>query len=65
LFDAINVGWSDEHRSAQRPAAFGTFALKQMAPARAPAQHFAGTGYLETFGHGLFGLNAFWTPHTF
>jgi hypothetical protein len=51
LFDTINVGWSDEHCFAQRPAAFGTFALKQMAPARAPAQHFASTGYLETFGH--------------
>ena len=51
LFDTINVRWSDEHRFAQRPAAFGTFALKQMASARASAQHFAGTGYLETFDH--------------
>jgi len=35
LFDTINVRWSDEHRFAQGPAAFGTFALKQVASARA------------------------------
>ena len=51
LFDTINVCWSDEHGFAQRPAAFGAFALKQMASARAAAQHFSGTGYLEAFGH--------------
>jgi hypothetical protein len=51
LFNTINVGWCDEHRFAQRPAAFGTFSLQQMASARTAAQHFTGTGYLEAFGH--------------
>ncbi len=51
LFDTINVGWSDEHCFAQRPAAFGTFALKQMASARTPEKDFAGAGDLETFGY--------------
>jgi len=50
LCDAINVGWPDARRLSQRPAAFGTLALKQMAPARSPEKDFAGAGYLETFG---------------
>jgi len=51
LFDTINVGWSDGHRFAQPSAAFRTFALKQMASARASAHHFAGACNFETFGH--------------
>src|ERR1043166_1273459 len=51
LCDAIHVGGPDERGLSQRAAAFGTFALKQMPPARTPAQHFAGAGYFETFGH--------------
>jgi hypothetical protein len=33
LCDAVNVGWCENRRLSQRPAAFGAFALKQMAPA--------------------------------
>ena len=51
LLDPINVGEAEEPRLSQRPAAAGTFAFKQMASARASEQHFAGAGYLETFGH--------------
>ena len=51
LFDAINVGGSDERCLSQRPAAFGIFALQQMAFAGVPAQNFPGSGYLETLGH--------------
>jgi hypothetical protein len=51
LRDAINVGWSHEPGLTQGPAATGTFALKQMAAARAAEQHFAGGGDLEPFGY--------------
>jgi hypothetical protein len=51
LFNTIKVGGSDQHRFAQRPSPFGTLALKQMAPARASAEHFSGPGYLESFDH--------------
>jgi len=64
LFDTINVCWSDEHRFAQGPAAFRTFALQQMAFSCASAQNFAGCSYLEAFGHCLSGFNAFGTSHT-
>jgi hypothetical protein len=63
LFDTINIGWSNEHCIAQRPAALGTLALKQMASARASAQHFAGAGYFESFSYALSGFNASGTPH--
>jgi len=51
LFDPINVGCSEDPGLSQRPAAFRTFALKQMASAGAPEKYFAGAGYLETFDH--------------
>jgi hypothetical protein len=51
LYDAINVGWPDEPDLAQGTAAFGTFALQQMASAGAAEQHFAVAGYPETFNH--------------
>jgi hypothetical protein len=51
LFDAIHIGCADKCGLAQRPAALGAFALQQMSPARATAQHFAGASDLETFGH--------------
>ena len=49
LGDAVNVGWCEDRRLSQRPAAFGAFALKQMAPAGPVKQHFAVGGDLETF----------------
>ena len=49
LGDAVNVGWCENRRLSQRPAAFGAFALKQMAPACPVKQHFPVSGDLETF----------------
>jgi hypothetical protein len=63
LFDAVNVGGSEERRLPQRPAAFGAFALKQMAPACPSEQDLAGSSYLETFGHRFSGFNAFGASH--
>jgi len=51
LPDPVNVGGSHESRLSQRPAAFGIFALEQMAPTGAPEEHFAGAGNFETFGY--------------
>jgi hypothetical protein len=51
LCDAVNVGWCEDRRLSQRPAAFGAFPLKQMAPACPVKQHFAVSGDLETFGY--------------
>ena len=65
LFDAVNVGRSEERGLSQRPAAFRAFALKQMAFACASEQDLAGSGYLETFGHRFSGLNTFWASHIF
>jgi hypothetical protein len=64
LEDAIEVGGTQDLRLAQRPSPFGTFALQQMAFARAVKHYFAGPGYLETFTDGLPGFNAFGTSHT-
>jgi len=64
LRDTINVGRPENLRFPQRPSPFRPFALEQMASAGAPEKHFAGAGYLETFAHRLFGLNAFGTSHT-
>jgi hypothetical protein len=49
LCDAVNVGWRENRRLSQRPAAFGAFALKQMAPAGPVKQHFPVSGDFETF----------------
>jgi hypothetical protein len=49
LGDAVKVGWCENRRLSQRPAAFGAFALKQMAPACPVKQHFPVSGDLETF----------------
>ena len=51
LLDPVNVGGSNEGRLSQRPAAFGIFALQQMAPTGAPEEYLAGAGDFETFGH--------------
>ncbi len=37
--DTINTCWIDEHGRSQRSPAFGTFGLKQVAFAGAPAQN--------------------------
>jgi hypothetical protein len=64
LFDTVSVGWPDERCFPQRPSAFGTLALQQMATARATAEDFTRTGDLEPLGHGLSSLNTFGTSHT-
>jgi hypothetical protein len=63
LSDAIDVGGVHDGGFAEGAAAFGPFALEQVAPARAGAKHFAGGGDFESLGHGLFGFDAFWTSH--
>jgi hypothetical protein len=51
LSDSVNVCGSGEGRLSQRPAAFGIFALQQVAPAGAAEEDFAGAGDFETFGY--------------
>ena len=63
LRNAIDVGGSEERCLSQRAAAFGIFALKQMAFASAVEQDLAGSSYLEPFGHCLPGFNAFGASH--
>ena len=63
LLDTVEVGGSKERRLSQRPAAFGTFSLEQMASAGASEQDLAGSSYLKTFGHRLPGFNAFGASH--
>ena len=65
LFDTVNVRWSEDRGLSQRPPAFGTFSLKQMASACAVEQDFSGRGYLETFGHRFSGFSAFRASHIF
>ena len=65
LFDAINVGGTENTRLAQGSSPFGTLALQQMASPGAAEQYFAGAGYLETFRHGFFGFDAFGSAHRF
>jgi hypothetical protein len=64
LGDAVNVGWCENRRLSQRPAAFGAFALKQMAPACPVKQHFPASGDLETFRYAFPGFDSFGTTHT-
>jgi hypothetical protein len=64
LGDAVNVGWCENRRLSQRPAAFGAFALKQMAPACPVKQHFPVSGDLETFGYRFPGFDSFGASHT-
>jgi hypothetical protein len=63
LLDAVNVGRMHRGGAAQIAAALRAFGLGQVAFARARAHYFAAGRDLESFGHGLFGLNAFWTSH--
>src|SRR5579862_8250186 len=63
LDDTINIRRPKALCLPQRSPPFRPFALKQMAPAGASVQHFAGAGYLETFAYRLFGLNAFGASH--
>jgi hypothetical protein len=63
LLDAILVGLVHRGRATQIAAALGAFGLRQMAFACARAQNFTIGRELESLGHGLFRLNAFWTSH--
>ena len=51
LFDAINVGCTEELCIAQPTATFGTLPLKQMAFARTMEDNFSAAGDFETFGY--------------
>jgi uncharacterized protein (DUF697 family) len=63
LRDAIRIGGIHGGCATKPAAAFWGFALGQVAPARAGAQHFSRGRYLETFGHGLSGFDAFGSSH--
>jgi hypothetical protein len=63
LGDAVGVGHVHAGQAAKGTAAFGIFGLRQMAPTGAGAQDFSAGRNLETFGHGLFGFDAFGTSH--
>jgi hypothetical protein len=63
LGDAIHVGRIHAGQAAQGTPAFGPHALGQVPPAGAGAQHFSAGRNLETFGHGLLGLDAFGSSH--
>jgi len=49
LFDPVNIGWSENRRFSQGPAAFGILILEQMAPARSSEEDFSGAGNFEPF----------------
>ena len=49
LFDAVNVGRSEEPCLSQRPPACGALALEQVAPACPAIHYLAVRGYLEAF----------------
>jgi hypothetical protein len=63
LRDAVSISRINDHSTAETAAALGTLGLRQVASARAGAQDFAASRYLEAFGHGLSGLDAFGTSH--
>jgi hypothetical protein len=63
LRDAINIRSAQDTPLAEAAAAFGVFALQQMAAARFGIENFASASDLETFGHRLLRFNAFWTTH--
>ena len=63
LLNTILVGRVDRGRAAETPSALGILGLAQVPPAGARAHNFPAGGYLEPLGHGLLGLNAFWTSH--
>src|SRR5438132_12631289 len=64
LFDAVFVRGMHPGRAAERTAAFGVFALQQVALAGARTQNFSAGRNLEPLGHGLLGFDAFRTSHT-
>jgi hypothetical protein len=65
LFDAVDVCGRDKLVFPQGPSAIGVFALEQIALAGAAAHHFAGTGDLESLGHGLSCFDSLGSSHRF
>ena len=63
LGDAILISRMHLGGASQLAAALGSLGLTEVSSACARAQHFSAGGYLEPLGHGLLGLNAFWTSH--
>ena len=63
LLDAIDVRRIYARRAAEAAAASGAFGLAQVAPAGAGVRDLAPSRDLETLGHRLLGLDAFWTSH--
>ena len=65
LEDAVGIGGPEDPGLSQGSAAAGTLGLKQVAAACASEKDFSPARYLETFGHGFSGLNAFGASHSF
>ena len=63
LGDAVYIGCCENRGLSQRPAAFGAFALKQMATACPVKEHFSVSGYFETFRYGFPCFDSFGTSH--
>ena len=63
LRDAIGVGRVNDGRFAQMAAAFGIFALSQVAEAGAAVENLAGAGDFEPFGNGFSCFDAFGSSH--
>ena len=63
LGNPILIRGMDHARATQVTTALGILGLTQVPPAGARAQHFAAGRDLKPLGHGLLGLDAFWTSH--
>ena len=63
LRDAIHVRFMNRGGATQIAAALRVLALREMPFAGAGAHYFSAGRDFESFGHGLLGLNTFWTSH--
>jgi hypothetical protein len=63
LGDAIGVGFGRFGSFAQEATSFGAFALEEVTLAGMGPHDLAGPGNLETLGHSLSRLDAFWSSH--
>jgi len=63
LQDAIGVGFINDRSFAKPAATLRALTSEQVASAGVGAQHFAGRGDFEAFGHGFLGFDAFGSAH--
>jgi hypothetical protein len=65
LQDAVGIGCIHNPSLAETAAAFGVFALQQVAAPGVRAHDFSGARDFKTFGHGLLRFDAFGSSHKF